>query len=71
MSRFFDMNLIEGRDAGTADFMFASIDEKPVEDDLSWDVVCALGLDNTDANIGEHNSIKSRDIDKKCRNCNF
>ena len=31
---------------------------------ISWDFVTALGVDNTNANIGEHNSLKSRALEK-------
>ena len=44
--------------------MFTSIDQQLVENDLSWDMLSAIGLHNTNANIGEHNSIKSRAIEK-------
>ena len=44
--------------------MFTSIGQQLVENDLSWDMVSAVGLHNTNANIGEHNSIKSRGIEK-------
>ena len=50
-------NMLVGRDASTAEFMFASIDQQLVENDLSWDMLSAIGLENTNANIGEHNSI--------------
>ena len=64
MTKFFDMNMLEGRDARTAKFMFSSIDRQLTSNDLSWDKVSALGLDNTNANIEDHNSIKSRALEK-------
>ena len=57
-------NMLVGRDASTAEFMFASIDQQLVENDLSWDMLSAIGLENTNANIREHNSIESRAIEK-------
>ena len=44
--------------------MFTSIDQQIVENNLSWDMVSAIGLHNTNANTGEYNSIKSRAIEK-------
>ena len=64
MRKFFDMNMLEGRDASTAECMFSSIDQQLTSNDLSWDKVSALGLDNTNANIGDHNSIKFRALEK-------
>ena len=70
-SKFFDMNMLEGRDANTAEFMFSSIDQQLTSNDLSWDIVSALGLDNTNGNIGDHNSIKSRLLEKKIWRLSF
>ena len=64
MTKFFDMNMLEGRDASTGEFMFTSIDQHLLENELSWDMVSAIGLDNANANIGEHNFVKSRAIEK-------
>ena len=69
MPKIFVMNILEGRDASTAEFMFANIDQQLMENDLSWDMVNAIGLDNINANL-EHISIKSRAL-KKPRNCYF
>ena len=64
MTKFFDMNMLEGRSSSTAEFMFDSIDQQLAKNGLSWDMVSGIGLDNTNANIGEHNSIKSRVLQK-------
>ena len=53
------MNLMEGRDASTAAEMFLSVDKLFIKHGISWDFVTALGVDNTNANIGEHNFLKS------------
>ena len=37
MTKFFVMNILEERDASTAEFMFANIDQQLMENDLSWD----------------------------------
>ena len=64
MTKFLDMNLLEGRDASTADVMFESVDNILTINDIRWDHCMAIGLDNTNVNIGEHNSIKSRAKEK-------
>ena len=60
MTHFFDMNLLKGRDSSTAEVMFNSIDSQLSKHEISWDNCVALGVGNTNANIGAHNSIKSR-----------
>ena len=64
MTKFLDMNLLEGRDASTADAMFESVDNVLTKHDIRWDHCMAIGLDNTNVNIGEHNSIQSRAKEK-------
>ena len=64
MTKFVDMNLLEGPNASTAEFMFKSVDELFNEHSISWDTVTAIGVDNTNANIGAHNSIKSRVLER-------
>ena len=44
--------------------MFSSVDELFIKRGISWDFVTALGVDNTNANIGEHNFLKSRALEK-------
>ena len=44
--------------------MFPSVDKLFIKYDISWDFITGLGIDNTNANIGEHNSVKSRAIEK-------
>ena len=57
--KIFDMNLIECTDASTAEAMFQSIANQSNNHDISWDYSLAIGLDNTNINIGNRNSIKS------------
>ena len=59
MTKFLDTNLLEGRDASTADVMFEGVNNFLSENDIQWDHCMAIGLDNTNVNIGDHNSIKS------------
>ena len=64
MTKFFSMNLLEGTDASTAACMFDSVNNQFEENGISWDHCMAIGLDNTNANIGQRNSIKSRAREK-------
>ena len=64
MTKFFDMNLLTGRRASTAEEMLNSVDEQLTNNDISWEYCTALGVDNTNTNIGEYNSLKSRAIAK-------
>ena len=64
MTKFFDMNLIEGSDASTAAAMFESVDNQLTNHEITCDYCLAIRLDNTNANVGEHNSIKSRAREK-------
>ena len=60
MTKFFDMNLLEGTDASTAASMFDRVSNLFERYNIQWDHCMGIGLDNTNANIGERNSIKSR-----------
>ena len=64
MTKFFDMNLIDGADASTAEAIFQSVDNQLNNHDINWDYCLAIGLDNRNVNIGDHNSIKSRAKEK-------
>ena len=44
--------------------MFESVDNLLTKNDIRWDYCMAIGLDNTNVNIGEHNSIKTRAKEK-------
>ena len=59
MTKFLDMNLLEGQEASTADVLFESIKHLLDVNSIEWDHCMAIGLDNTNVNIGDHNSIKS------------
>ena len=64
MTKFFDMNMLQGRDASTAEHMFTSIENQLQTNNLSWDMVMEIGLDNTNASIGDHNLIKSQAVER-------
>ena len=64
MTKFFEMSLLEGVTASTIKSIFNSVDTLFSRHGIPWDYRMAIGLDNTNANIGEHNSIKSRTREK-------
>ena len=64
MTKLIDMNLIEGASASTAAAMFSSVDKEFEKFQIPWEYCLAIGVDNRNANIGDHNSIKSRAIQK-------
>ena len=58
------MNLLEGREASTAETIFQSVDELLERNGINWNYCVAIGLGNTNVNLGDHNSIKSRAKEK-------
>ena len=64
MAKFFDMNLLESVTASMAESICNSVDNLFSKHNIPWKYCMAIGLDNTNANIGEHNSIKSRAREK-------
>ena len=62
MTRFFYMSLLKDSAASTAESMLARVAKQFNDHNFSWDYCVAIGLDNTNANIGERNSIQSRDL---------
>ena len=52
MTKFFDVDPIDGTDASTAETMFQSVDNQLNKDDISWDCCLAIGLANANVNIG-------------------
>ena len=61
---FFDVNLLEETDASTAASMFDSVNNLFERYNIQWDHCIGIGLENTNANIGERNSIKSQACQK-------
>ena len=59
MTKFLDMNVMEGKDVSTAAAMFKSVDDLFSKFDLHWEYVTSIGVDNTNSNKGWHNSIAS------------
>ena len=58
------MSLIDSTDASTAEATFQNVDNQMNNHDISQDYYLAVGLDNTNVNIGNCNSIKSRAKEK-------
>ena len=65
MTKYFDMNLIERCLSGTAATIFENVDSIFEKYEIHWSFVTGLGVDNTNVNIGEHDSIKSRVLAKE------
>ena len=64
MAKFLDMNVMEGKDVPNAAAMFKSVDDLFSKFHLHWEYVTSTGVDNTNSNIGRHNSIASRPKEK-------
>ena len=62
--KFYDMCATSGEHCSKASTLFDAIDNTLTKDGLDWDNVVSIGLDNTNANIGNKNSIKSRIFEK-------
>ena len=62
--QFYDMCATSGELCSKASTLFEAIDGTLTKDGLDWDIV-SVGLDNTNANVGNKNSIKSRVHEKK------
>ena len=65
MTKFLDMNLIEGSTSGTAATIFQHVNALFQKYELSGNSVTGLGVDNTNVNIGARDSIKSRVLAKQ------
>lgn len=58
------MCVTTGEDCGKAEVLFQAIDNNFIGDSIDWKNVIAVGLDNTNVNMGCNNSIKTRILDK-------
>ena len=59
MTKFFNMNWLEGTDASIAASMLDSRNNFFEQYNIQWDHCMGIGLENMNANIGEWNSIAS------------
>ena len=58
------MCVTTGANSGKAENLFPAIDSAVKNDDINWDNQVSIGLDNTNSNMGNRNSIKSRILEK-------
>ena len=65
---FLDMCITTGQGAGTAESIFQKINETLILHNIPWTNCVAIGLDNTNVNMGKRNSIKSR-VQKEVGHC--
>ena len=63
--KFYDMCVTSEEDCSKADSLFEAVNQCFVKDGIDWEN--AVGLDNTNTNVGNNNSIKTR-IHEKIRN---
>ena len=69
-TRFSDMSCTSRQNSGTAATIFQKINDIMIKLQLTWKNCVGFSLDNTSANLGVRNSIKSRVILKN-NNCYF
>ena len=62
--KLYDMCITSGEDCSKAETLFNAIDSAFVTDELSWKQCVSVGLDNTNVNMGNRNSVKSRVLQK-------
>ena len=62
--KFYSMCSTTGEHCSKSQTLFDKIDSTLTSDELDWDNVVAIGLDNTNANMGDRNSLKSRILAK-------
>ena len=66
--KFYDMCVTRGEHCSKAATLFDAIEEKLLKEGVSWENCISMRLDNTNSNVGEHNSVKSRVL-KRNPNC--
>ena len=64
MTKFYNVNYMKGWDASTAQALFHSVDNILRKNDVQWNNCTLLGLDNTNTNTGDQNSIKTKALEK-------
>ena len=62
--KFYDMCATSGEDCCKAAALFDAIDVQFIKDGIDWENLVCIGLDNTNTNMGNKNSVKSRVLDK-------
>ena len=64
MTKIYDINHTKGRDASTAQALFQSVDEILAKNGVQWKNCTSLGLDKTNTNICNRNSIITKALEK-------
>ena len=63
-TKFYNMCVTTEVDCSKSETLFNAITDKFVKDEIPWQNVISVGLDNTSANMGIHNYVKSRILQK-------
>lgn len=63
-TKFLDMCLTSGSDAGTANKIFQAMEDALTSRNIPWKNCIGLSVDNTSVNMGIHSSIKSRALQR-------
>ena len=58
--KFYSVSSTSGEDCSKAETLFTAINDVFKSDDLDWDNVVSVGLDNTNTNMGSRNSLRTR-----------
>ena len=64
VTRFLDMGVTQGVDAAKASTIFEAIDEVMTDNSIPWKNCIAFSVDNTSANLGQFNSIKTQVLER-------
>ena len=67
-AKFFNMCSTSGKPCSTAGSLFNAIDNTFTSDEISWEQCASIGLNNTNVNVGDKNSIKSR-VQQRNKSC--
>ena len=58
--KFFDMSSTTGEDASKASTLFTAINDAMKKRDVDWSNCVSIGVDDTNSNVGCHNSLSRR-----------
>ena len=58
--KFYDKYMTSGEDCSKADSSFEAMNQCFIKDGIDWEYAVNIGLDNTNTNVGNNNSIKTR-----------
>ena len=63
--KFYDKCVTSGEDCSKADSSFEAMNQCFIKDGIDWEYAVSIGLGNTNTNVGNNNSIKTRIHKKK------